>query len=292
MMSTYEKIVVLLIAAVLAIGGYIYLNRSSSSKQGGIRIVMQAATDSLPKNPKARARTMDAVVKVIESRTQALGGVAAPSVQTKGDDQIIIELPGFSDKAKAIQTLAASAILEFYWLRDLQSQKNPSGKWKRLTSEIDEKTGEEIYAFKNKTTKKIIKDDTEEGRKQILLQVANAYDPVENKKGVKPLLSGSDLLPKSEAHLNTQTKGAVVLVKFNDHGREIFRDFTRKHVGDVVAIFIGGRLLTAPVINEAIPSGSAEISGFKNLQEAKSTAELLNAGALPVQLQIISVSDL
>lgn len=290
-MSTYEKIVVLLIAAVLAIGGYIYLNRSSSSKHGGIRIVMQAATDSLPKDPKARAQTMETIIRVITSRTKSMAGVAAPDVKTQGD-QVIVELPGVTDKVNAIKLLTASGNLEFYWLRDLETEKNPSGKWERLTSEIDEKTGEEIYSLKNKTTKKIIKDDTEEGRKQILLQVANAYDPVENKKGVKPLLSGSDLLPKSEAHLNTQTKEAVVSVQFNNHGREIFRDFTRKHVGDVVAIFIGGRLLTAPVINEPIPTGSAEISGFKNLQEAKTTAELLNAGALPVQLQVISVSDL
>lgn len=292
-MSKYHKLLLFTIALIIAAGAIIWKipMRQGLDLAGGARVVLEVKK-SHQKDIQDNPDKMKAVVKVIESRVQGLAGVAEPHVQTQGKNRIIVELPGIVDKDKALAQIKDVAQLEFYWLRDLETEKNPSGKWERLTPpEIDAKTGEEIYSFRNKVTETVIRGDNEESRRQIILQVANAYDAIDNPKGIKPILTGNDLEAKSQAHLNTQTREAVVTVVFNARGREIFRDFTRKHVGDVVAIFLGGRMLTAPVINEAIPSGSAEISGFKDLMEAKSTAQYLNAGALPVPLEIVATDS-
>jgi preprotein translocase subunit SecD len=193
-----------------------------------------------------------------------------------------------TDKQAATATLTSTARLELYWLRDLETQKKPKGKWEMLGPETDE-NGSDIYSFMNKSTKEVVKGDTPKGRERILLKVANAYDPVKNPKGVKPILTGDDLLPNAKGEFMYHRP--VVLVEFNDKGTKIFRDFTKKHVGDVVAIFFGGRILTAPSIYEPIPTGKAEISGFSTLKEATDTARILNAGTLPVPLRVLSVTD-
>ena len=103
----------------------------------------------------------------------------------------------------------------------------------------------------------------------------------------KPILTGKDLLPSAKPNLN-QRNQTVINIEFNNEGTDVFRKFTRAHVGDYLAVFFDGKLLTAPSINEAIPSGKAEITGFKSLQEARQIAEFLNAGALPVPLKVIA----
>ena len=258
---------------------------------GGIRIVLQAKPGSLPKNPDARAHRMEAVVKVLMSRAKGLEGVTNPTVEREGDDRVVVELPGVTDKQAATATLTSMARLELYWLRDLETEKKPKGKWEMLDVKTDE-NGSDIYSFMNKSTKEVVKGDTPKGRERILLKVVNAYDPVRNPKGVKPILTGDDLLPNAKGTSSSFGHRPVILVEFNDKGTKIFHDFTKKHVGEIVAIFFGGRILTAPRIYEPIPTGKAEISGFSTLKEATDTARILNAGTLPVPLRVLSVTNL
>ncbi|MGB9620744.1 MAG: protein translocase subunit SecD, partial [Armatimonadota bacterium] len=91
----------------------------------------------------------------------------------------------------------------------------------------------------------------------------------------------------AKAGLNARNQ-TVVNIEFNREGTAVFREFTRRHVGDYLAVFFDGKLLTAPSINEPIPTGKAEITGFRSLKEAKQVADYLNAGALPVPLKVIA----
>ncbi len=104
-----------------------------------------------------------------------------------------------------------------------------------------------------------------------------------------PILTGAMLLPNAEANYDQTNSQIVVHIEFNKEGTKIFREWTRVHVGDYLAIFFDGKLLTAPVINEPIPNGQAVISGgFKSYKEATELADYLNAGALPVPLKVIA----
>jgi len=56
----------------------------------------------------------------------------------------------------------------------------------------------------------------------------------------------------------------------------------------LLAIFLDGQPISIPRVNEPILSGQAVISGSFTLQDAKLLAQRLNAGALPVPIELIS----
>jgi protein-export membrane protein SecD len=83
----------------------------------------------------------------------------------------------------------------------------------------------------------------------------------------------------------------VISFELTDEGAQIFRDYTLKHIGDVVAIVLDKHILSAPVIEGAITSGKGQISsgqagGFP-LEEARSLAIQMKYGALPVPLKVV-----
>ncbi len=80
----------------------------------------------------------------------------------------------------------------------------------------------------------------------------------------------------------------VVVLHFNAHGAQLFADLTKANVGRVFGIFLDGLPISTPVIREAIPDGTAVISGNFSADEAKTLARNLNYGALPVPIELIS----
>ncbi|TSC63344.1 MAG: preprotein translocase subunit SecD [Parcubacteria group bacterium Athens0416_74] len=80
----------------------------------------------------------------------------------------------------------------------------------------------------------------------------------------------------------------VVVLNFNTEGAEIFERMTRENVGRYFGIFLDGQPISVPVIREAIPGGTAVISGGFAPDEAKGLARNLNYGALPVPIELIS----
>lgn len=105
-------------------------------------------------------------------------------------------------------------------------------------------------------------------------------------KAAQLQLTGDDLLPQSRGQLDNANK-PLVEIKFNDRGRDKFADFTRRHVDEILMIYLDGRILMAPNINEPILNGQAVISPFASLREAQQLADFLNGGALPVPLRIV-----
>jgi preprotein translocase subunit SecD len=77
----------------------------------------------------------------------------------------------------------------------------------------------------------------------------------------------------------------VVEFELDDEGAKIFGDVTTALVGKQLAIVLDREVISAPVINEPITGGRGEISGAFTEDEAKRLSTVLNAGALPVQLE-------
>lgn len=80
----------------------------------------------------------------------------------------------------------------------------------------------------------------------------------------------------------------IVSLEFDERGKEIFANLTEKNVGKVLGIFIDGKPISLPIVQEKIPSGQAKITGKFTIDEAKKLAENLNAGALPVPIKLLS----
>jgi len=102
-------------------------------------------------------------------------------------------------------------------------------------------------------------------------------------------LTGEDL---KDANIGTNQAGQwTVSLDFNGKGAQTFGELTEKLVGKPMAIYFDGEEISAPVINEPIYGGKAEISGGGDSgftpEEAKNMVDLLKAGALPVPSKII-----
>ncbi|MDB5189222.1 MAG: protein-export rane protein SecD, preprotein translocase subunit SecD [Parcubacteria group bacterium] len=80
----------------------------------------------------------------------------------------------------------------------------------------------------------------------------------------------------------------TIVIHFNDEGAKLFGQITKDNVGKQLAIFLDGQLTEAPVIQEAIPGGTAVISGNFTPTEARDHVRELNFGALPVPIELIS----
>ena len=99
------------------------------------------------------------------------------------------------------------------------------------------------------------------------------------------VLTGNDL-KDSRAQI-AQNNQAVVSLEFNDEGAKKFGELTARNIGHQIAIVLDGEVLTAPVVNEAITGGRAQITGNRSMEDAEHLAILLRSGSLPVKLEII-----
>lgn len=79
-----------------------------------------------------------------------------------------------------------------------------------------------------------------------------------------------------------------IALKFDEEGTKLFADLTKENIGKTIAIYLDGVPLTTPVVNTEITNGSAVITGSFSVDEANNLAKRLNAGALPVPINLIS----
>jgi preprotein translocase subunit SecD len=75
-----------------------------------------------------------------------------------------------------------------------------------------------------------------------------------------------------------------VQIIFDEEGGKIFGELTKRNVGKRLAIFVGGDLISAPVVQGEIMGGTAVITGSSNFDEARLLAQDLNTGAIPAPI--------
>jgi preprotein translocase SecF subunit/protein-export membrane protein SecD len=77
-----------------------------------------------------------------------------------------------------------------------------------------------------------------------------------------------------------------VSINFTDEGAELFEALTAANIGNPIAIFVGGELISAPTVQTAISGGQAQITGTYTLEEAQILARDLNTGAIPAPIEL------
>lgn len=99
-------------------------------------------------------------------------------------------------------------------------------------------------------------------------------------------LSGKQL-ERSEVVSDSKTGAIQVSLSFDSEGKDLFKQITERNIGKPVAIFLDAEPISVPTVNDVISDGRAIISGSFDLQEAKLLSQRLNAGALPVPVELI-----
>ncbi len=95
-------------------------------------------------------------------------------------------------------------------------------------------------------------------------------------------------LSRARVEFNPNTQAAIVGLVFTKEGGDLFAKITRENVGKPLAVVLDGVVLSAPVIQDEITGGEAQITGNFTPEEAKILVRNLNYGALPVPIELIS----
>lgn len=99
-------------------------------------------------------------------------------------------------------------------------------------------------------------------------------------------LSGKHL-KRASVSFDTVIGQPQVALEFNGEGADLFAELTKQNLGHRIAIYLDGVPISAPVVQAEITNGQAVISGGFSLEEAKQLSQRLNAGALPVAIELI-----
>lgn len=224
---------------------------------------------------RVESTSVEQAIEVIRNRIDQLG-VAEPAIHKQGENEIVVQLPGVKDPKKALEIIGKTAQLEFKLLDE------ETILWRELPSLI--KSGEED-AFLNQWKAKLPEGDEIVFQKITNKETGEVYKrPYIVKKDV--LLTG-DLLAEAHVSIDQRFNEPYVSLRFNDAGAKIFEEITAKNVKRRLAIILDGNLYSAPVIQEKIEGGNAQISGNFTLDEAKDLAIVLRAGALPAPVKLI-----
>ncbi|TKS59789.1 MAG: protein-export membrane protein SecD [Nitrospira sp.] len=202
-------------------------------------------------------------------------GVAEPVVQRQGLKQIVVQLPGVKEPKRAKDLIKETALLEFKML-DEDSQI----KLELPASIPKDKEAEVVKQFEGKVP---------EGD-QILFERAFEKDtgreyriPYLVKKRV--MLTG-DVLSDARVSIG-QFNDPYVSITFDSKGGQEFERITGDNVKKRMAVVLDNTIYSAPVIQERITGGRAQITGTFSTQEANDLAIVLRAGALPAPLKIV-----
>jgi preprotein translocase subunit SecD len=194
-------------------------------------------------------QTVDQSIQIVERRVNELG-LVEPVVQRQGLSRILVQVPGLQDPQRLIDILGKTAKMDFRMV-DVST------------------TPEQALASHPPADSEIL--DGEGGAKYVVEK--------------RVLVSGGDLVDAQAGF--DQNGQPIVNFRFNSIGARKFAEVTAQNVGKPFAIVLDNKVLSAPVIREAIPGGAGQISGNFTVQSANDLAILLRAGALPAPLTVV-----
>ncbi len=116
----------------------------------------------------------------------------------------------------------------------------------------------------------------------------NGMLPITQDNAFAPSGLDGRYLKRAQVIFEPTTGAAQVSIQFDDQGAQLFEKITKENIGKVIAIYLDGSVISAPVVREAITGGQAQISGDFTPEEAKQLVGRLNSGALPVPISLIS----
>lgn len=272
-----------LLALILAlvIGAVIVLvkvpPRLGLDLQGGSQLtVLVKTTEEIP---TISEQDLEAVAQVLENRVNGLG-VAESVVQTTGEDQILVQLPGVSDPAQAEEVLGGTAQLEF------RSQQQ--GTEAAFRAEGIARQEYEIQA--------VLADESGDAESLAAAQASlKASDEVIATFFDESELTGEYL---ESAYASTTGPGGgnnwEVGLDFDGKGGNLFADLTKEVAGTgrSLGIFLDGVLISSPSVDvrfatTGITGGNASISGNFGSEEAVNLAIQLRGGSLPLPVEVV-----
>jgi preprotein translocase subunit SecD len=255
---------------------------------------------------------LEAVKEVLERRVNGLG-VAESTLQTVGDDQLVLQLPGEQDPSRAAKVLGTTALLEFRAQKPgseqamqglLQLKRQAQAVLGRARAKADAAgngtpapaeasfKAEELAKALQGLNINVPPGSTETEQLQLLLDTVNRkivdlYEPA--------ALTGRDLTTAGRQQQQTGT-GWDVTLAFNRAGGERFAALTKSIAGTgrLLGIVLDGRSISEASVGPefktaGITGGAASITGNFTAEEARDLEVQLRGGSLPLPVKVLEV---
>lgn len=249
--------------------------------RGGAQLTIQVNPTKENPDVKPTIKDVEAVQKVLEGRINEFG-VSETTVQTVGENKILIQLPGESQPEEAERRLKGTAKLEFKQQRqgtegDLIAETNVKQQLQvqqSILSQGDLKAGNQDKLAA-----------VQESLKKSNLAIKDLFESVG--------LTGSNLTD-ARPQPDATGKRWDVAINFNDAGGKKFAELTKNLAGTgrSIGIFLDDDLLSSPVVGPefagtGITGGKAVITGNFDLESAKDLGIQIKGGSLPFPVTIV-----
>ena len=142
----------------------------------------------------------------------------------------------------------------------------------------------EIIGTTAKLTFRFIADNDAKKQSYEKLQSKNNLETYNVQK--KLVLSGEHLTD-AQPGFDNLNNSSVVNFKLDGFGAKKFAYATKNNIGKRLAIIIDDKVVSAPVVRDAITTGNGQISGSFSVEEANNLSIVLRSGALPAPMSII-----
>ncbi|HXF86647.1 MAG TPA: protein translocase subunit SecD [Anaerolineales bacterium] len=217
--------------------------------QGGLQVLLEA---DLPESAKITRDDMNIARDIVENRTNALG-VSENVIQVAGDRRIVGEFPGTAEADAILDIIQQTGLLEF----------------------VDTGTyAPEIGTY--------LQTDYASGP----AEAATPSEGTASETVYHTIMTGEELDTVSVSPDQFSTN-YVIDFTLKPEGAKIFADHTAANVGKILTITLDKRVISAPVIEEAIPDGQGSISGNFTAETANALAVQLKYGSLPIPLKVV-----
>src|SRR5918911_991763 len=260
--------------------------------QGGVSAQLKGSQTG---GGKVTRQEMEQSADLIRQRIDRLGATE-PDVRVQSENQIVVQIPGVKNPEEVIRIIGSTAQLGFYQVLAADPQPNiPDGEIDATKKDITETLKEDDAYEKGKT--KILFEETPaiQGRGTDV----NGYVVHKN-----PDMTG-DSLKQNGANVEfDQTTGKrIVSLELTSEGGRKMGELTQRMVNDALAggesarlaIALDQDIQSAPTVqdtlgqnisisNDSLPEGLPE-------DEAKQLETVLNTGALPVNMTVISETN-
>lgn len=224
----------------------------SGAGASSLDITAQGATMIVQLSEAERAATDDRTIQqsleIVRRRVDEVG-TREPTIQRQGKDRILIQVPGIGSAEELKELIGTTAKLTF----------NPV---------VGRGTDPNVQAG-----------------------IGNIVVPSMDEPGVyytlaeAPVVTGEDL---TDARPSFDQNGQpAVDFRFGPQGARRFGAYTSANIGQPFAIVLDDQVISAPVIRQAITTGSGQISGAMSVDESTQLAVLLRAGALPAEMTFL-----
>jgi preprotein translocase subunit SecD len=275
---------------LVAMAGLVFIQGATSIKlgldlRGGTSVTLQPRI-APGEEGKVTNEAIDQAVAIIRQRVNSLG-VAESEVAAQGtgtNRQILISVPGDTGR-RVVELVGQTAELRFRQVlastSGVPAAADPTATPAAgVSAEVNAK-----FAALDCTKPENLQGGATDAPTDVIVSCDRA--------GVtKYILAPAEVLgrqvSKASAGLDTQAGSAwFVSLTFNGEGTSAFGALTARVTSlpeptNQVAIVLDGLVVSAPRINEAIPSGTAQITGSFTQLEAQDLANVLKYGALPL----------